>query len=388
MVGPEAGRGFPTPESMRLGVVITPESLMLDNRSPKADEGRDSFERNKAEGRLRFVEGCGDARSMIPEPEETVPVRSIAAAGTKPDKVLKSPSVRTAVSMGHFDGETVTLGKRPTGCGGEKAKEDSLNGDQDKKPVKGIEYYVRHNIQHPDVIMQSIISAGKIARQSEKPTLAAVQDHRTATIYPIAVFLQGGVHRISQIAEEDLILYKKDSIYSDGIPALDESMIPDEFKDFIEAGRKQVRELVVKYPNLREMQKVQNPRMIVLSTELMSMRLRFPKTSEMPGMIFKLHVPREKIGIGISIRSEDLEESLMQAQYPISRAVENFRKQGHSFSITDRLMIETDDMETSRDLATRLAEQEWMQDWINLQDHRIFIAQAQEGISNVEEFSI
>ena len=50
-------------------------------------------------------------------------------------------------------------------------------------------------------------------------------------------------------------------------------------------------------------------------------------------------------------------------------------------------MIETEDITLSRDIATKLAEEEWMKKWMTLKDHQVLIAQTQEGISQIiEEF--
>lgn len=359
-------------------ITLTPDSLREDNRK-NSEKGILKFLENKAKGLLRLVEACGDSRGLIPEPERTVTKRSIATAGSKEARIAQSSGIGQGIVLGHGDGATIEIGKRLRGCGGLGAKEDLIQITEEV--VRGIDYYIRRRIRHPDVVVQSLISAEEIAAQSGKPVLATVQDHRTATIYPIAAFLDGGVIQIKKIRNSDLIIYNEAGIYKDGIPVLDDAQVPDQFRDFMEASRAQVKDLLIRFPNIRDLQRVQNPRMVVLSTELMSMRLRYPQTADVPGILFKLHVPREKIGTGVSIKPELLEESLEQAQYPLEHAVKNFGTD-NSFSKTNRVLIETEDFNVSVQLAQSLSEREWMQKWLALPDHKIIVAQSQEGITN------
>ena len=82
-----------------------------------------------------------------------------------------------------------------------------------------------------------------------------------------------------------------------------------------------------------------------------------------------------------------MKDVINQIEYPIPHAVENFGKPNESFSNTDRFLIETDDIDLSRKVALRLAEEEWMQKWMNLEGHQMLIVQTQEGISQlIEEF--
>lgn len=368
----------PTQEQDTRLIVITPRSLGEDNE--REAPGRIvQFLANKDLKKLRVAAGCVDARVLIPDPEKTISMRSIATAGSKEYRIIESRGVEMAIVLGHFDGETVEPEKRPTGCGGLGAKEQAINGSDES--VRGIDFYIRNRVQHPDVCVQCLMTADEIAAQTGKPTLAAVQDHITAVIYPIAAFLDGGLIRASRIRDRDLIIYNQANIYRDGIPALEDDEMPGIFGEFMEASRAQARDLAMRFPTLRDMQRVQNPRMVVLSTELMSMRLRYPQTSDTPGILFKLHVPREKMGSGISIKPELLEESLGQAQYPLEHAVHNYNTD-NAFSKTNRLLIETEDFNLSVQLAQSISERDWMQKWLGLEDHKIIVAQSRDGITN------
>ncbi len=366
-------------------LAITSDALRNDNFSEKADGLRHQWEENRSRENLWAIAACGDARILIPNPTNTVSIRSIATAGIKESKIIESAGVKIAIALTHVDGATIQEGKRPTGCGGLGAKEEALNGDAKKDVVRGIEYYVTNKIQHPDATIQSRISAEEMAAKTGKPALAAVQDHRSGKIYPIAAFLKGGLVVVSKVREKDLIVYSEKEIYRNGIPSLEDNQVPDEFTEFLQACKTQERELLMRYPNLKDMQKVQNPRMVVLSTDIRSMKVRYPTISDFPGLIFKLHVPREKIGSGINIQADALEQSLSQTQYPIGYSVRNYGQPDKPFSKTDLILIETGDIAISRLLAAKLMDEEWMKQWLALSNRHIIVIQTQEGISNVIE---
>lgn len=367
--------------------IITPETLWVDNHSSEANRRRSVWELMRSQGRLTVFKACSDARLFLPY-EDSISIRSIATAGSEVPyhKLVESPGVRRVVVIAHHDGDTVQKGKRPEGCGGLGAKASvDTNGSE-----KGISRFIRENVRHPDVILQAWISAENIAAKTGKPVLAATQDHLDGTIYPIASFENGtqNIHtgvRLKYMLQDQ---YDPTTIYENGIPTMDQDMIPDEFKDIIAQNRQEVVDRYIKYPNIRRLQKVQNPRMVVFSTDIRSTRIRYPSTADFPGSLFKLHVPREKVKSTIRIDHKSLIEGLDQAQYPFQHAVENYGKTGSPFSSTDRFLIETGDIDVSKELAENALKEEWMQKWIGLRDHHIFVAQTKRGIlSYIEQYT-
>lgn len=381
---PEAQR----PETAKFAesIVISPEALLADNHSEKADELRRKWMENKKAGNLYLLGACGDARVRFPKPERYATLKSIAAGGHIESKILTSAGIEFAVVASHFDGEIFVPGHMPTGCGGLGAKDKALK-EKKPTPIKGIGFYIARKIDHPDPLIQALLSANKITKETNKPSLAVAQNHRNGKIFPFGVFLPGQ-NPICDVNLIDLFSkYNPEAIYAKGIPELERRLIPDVFKDFIDACDAQVKELLLNYPNLREMLRVQNPRMIVLSSEIMSAKIRYPEIANFPGILFKVHLPRIKNGTEVSIDPEKLEDVVNQIEYPITHAVDNFDKLNESFSNTDRFLIETDNIELSRKVALRLAEEEWMKKWLALPEHQILIAQTQEGISNmIEDF--
>lgn len=369
-------------------IPITPELLLADNRSEKARELSAAWERNHNEGNLWSIATCGDARIITPRPDNIISVRSIATAGTKDRQIFASEGVKFTVVMSHVDGDTIKKGEKPKGCGGLGAKEEALNGNHENR-VEGIQYYIEKNIEHPDPVIQALISAREIRNSTGKPSLAVIQNHRTGKIFPFAVFLRG----YQTVASELDILnlereYDPSKIYANEIPTLPADAIPDVFNEFLEANALQIDELLRRYPNLTEMQRVQNPKMVVVSSKLPSVRIRYPETTDFPGRIFKLFLSREKEKTTkrIDITPAAQNEIINQIQYPIGFAVKNSGQPNQPFSKTDRLLIETSDIGVSRNLATELAKTDWMQRWLGLPDHKIMVAQNIEGISNKVDY--
>lgn len=377
---PKFAEGTRLPES----IVITPESLSADNGSDRAKALSAKWEENSRKNKLWGIVTCGDARIMTPRPDKLISVRSIAAAGTVEKRVLGDESVELIIVMSHVDGDTIENGKRPKGCGGLGAKEEALNGNHEKA-TEGIQYYIDNAIEHPDPVIQALISAREIRNATGKPSLAVIQNHRTGKVYPFAALLKG-----YDIISSDLDLFKSYSeaeIYANGIPTLNELAIPEVFREFMDASKEYVSAMLRAYPNLKDMQRIQNPRMVVLSSKLPSIRIRYPEIADFPGLVFKLFLSREKERTTgrIDITPEAQKEVMAQAQYPLVQAVRNFGKPDLPFSKTDRVLIETSAISVSKKLAGELAGKPWMKDWLALPDHQILVVQNQEGISNIIE---
>lgn len=359
--GPEG----PRQESL----IITPDSLMQDNHTPFAQQRREEFESARIGGALIGVDRCSDARVSVIG--NSISVGSISAAETPTLNLAKDRGLAAWMSLSHFD------------CGGSKAKQKI--GDEPQNG--GIEKYVAEKIAHPDPIIQTIITAEEIASLSEKPVLAAVQDHLDHTIYPIAYFQMedGQMTSVSAVRTRDILKYNPDRIYEAGIPTIGERSMPNVFRQLLDQNRRDVQKTLAQYPNLREMQEVQKPRMVMFSTDIRSAKIKYPNISAVPGSMFKVFVPRQKVDGDINILDEDLLNSLNQLQYPISQAVANADSPDMPFSNTDRLIIETGNLSLSRSLAQKAMEQEWMQDWFNLPDRQIILVQTLAGIISAAE---
>lgn len=150
-------------------LVITHEGLRIDNQSEEAKKGIDEYERHASNGELIAGEACGDPRSVIPLPEQTAFLRSISQGGPKDYGLFRSSKVGIGIAVSHVDGDTIEVGKMPTGCEGLRAKQESKKGQSGE--IEGLAYYVQNNIAHPDPVVQALVTARRIHRESGKPRL-------------------------------------------------------------------------------------------------------------------------------------------------------------------------------------------------------------------------
>lgn len=375
--------GFPRPDQdMREErVSITVDSLLEDNHSSIADERRNTWYETRAKGKLIKIRMCSDARGVLPEPDEEVVVHSIAS-GPSAGLLLESPGIESAVIMTHFDGDTVLPGKAPEGCGGLKVKENhNLSGKNTGK----IDSYVEKHIFHPDPIIQACISAEQVAGNTDKPVLAAAQDHRDGSIYPLAVYYTYNdsiVRSVNRKISKMLLghQYNPEVLYEDGIPVI----FPDEafkFDDFLQQSRQRVRFLKERYPNLHEESKIQDPSLVVLSTCVIPFSTRFPMTGDKPGAVFEVFVPRTRMGSSIRITPDDLQPSLEQMEYPVKASLDNHGQEGKPFAGTNTILIDTEQMAFSGALALSFVRQEqWIPKWLSLPNHKILVSETTEGV--------
>lgn len=364
-------------------LILNPQSLFADNRSEEGLEARQRWTAKRNKGELRGFVRCSDAR-LKTIGEGSVSLGNIAAATEPSTSLVSDRGLESLTVLSHIDGETIKEAEMPTGCGGLAAKEKIGNSHHEE----GVSRYVSETIFSKDPVIQSIVTAEKLAYSSQgKPVLAATQDHLDYTIYPIAYFqlVRGQMTSVSSVRNEDIARYNPERIYENGMPTIEEGLLPPLFQDMLEENRREVRGIFEKYPDLKKLQKVQKPRVALLSTDPRSARVRYPSLSSVPGSFFKIHVPREKIGEGYQVKEDDLSHALNQLEYPISHSVEAQGDLTKPFSNTDRVIFETGDIELSRELAQKAAKKPWMKNWLKLHDRRIIIVQANEGQSNIIE---
>lgn len=359
---------------------ITPQTLMADNRSEEAEKGRFAWEEARRQGSLFAIEACADSRTKIPNLEETVLIRSIASAGpVEPyTTLINSRGVGQGIILTHFDGNRAEKGKRPPGCGGLGAKETQLASGA-TNATEGVSHYVENQIATADTLIQACLTASAMSEQTDKPILAATQDHLDGTIYPVALYWNQGRARISAIPESLLYKYNEAEIYENGIPHLEDSEIPDWPRRFLRANRLHVQKLYDLYPNLRQKEATQNPPLAVLTTDIRPFALRYPNLQE-PGSFFSLSIPRLKDGISstIHIPKEELATSLNQMGYPVT-----------NFSRLNTIFIETRNFDKSKAVAEELVQKPWMRPWLQDGGHQILIGETQAGVATrIEVFKI
>lgn len=366
-------------------LVITAQTLYNDNHSQQAEEARERWSELKLKGKLRGFVRCSDAREKIVG--EGVSLGNISAASVPSSRILNDRGLESLTVLSHFDGETVEPGKMPTGCGGLAAK--GTIGDTPQ--VEGIGKYVSEEIFSEDAVVQSLVTAERIARIADgKPVLAGVQDHLDYTIYPVAYFQseRGQMRSVNSVRYEDIFKYNPARIFENGVPTIDESFLPQELLEVLEQNAREARGILEKYPDLAKLNKVHRPRMVLLSTDIRSARVKYPTLTMPPGSVFKIHLPRERMGEELTVSDRDIPQALSQLEYPIKHSYDNHGDPQKPFSNTDRLIFEAPGMDQSRKLVKEAMKMSWLQNWISLPNKRILVAQVNAGIVNdIEEIA-
>jgi len=374
-------------------VVITPDMLMADNRSPEAKYHTDEWNRIRREHEQLAKWFCDDARTDVQDPDQSVIMRSIATGGDVHAfaPIIESPNIKATIVKTHLNGATIAPRQRPTGCGGQAAKEAMMASGERMNPPSGIGRYVRHDITHYDPIIQSIVTAERVAKLGTgKPVLAATQDHRTGKVYPLVALLeQGGILvEIKPLALAEFLhdgTYNPQEIYTDGIPSLSTEALPAAFRDFSSENEERVRELVQKYPNLYERQGVQNPGILHLTSLIRPPQTMYPDTFDRPGSAFEITVPRIKHGRQLSLPR--LQMVFDQVEYPISHALENQENPNGDFRHLNTIFIETEAFDASQYVAEGLVRQFNTQEWLHLPQRHILIGENKRGkATRIEQF--
>lgn len=354
---------------------VTPASLLLDNHSTAATHLLSEWNTRRTQGKLVAVRRCSDSRLVIPA-EMSVGIPVIAATTTGEEEsytdLYNFRGVNSLVILTHIDGDTVTGDAAPTGCGGLAAKAQNMNG------VQGIERFIGENVDHHDPIVQAWITGLNAAEKTDKPILIATQDHTRGVTYPLAGIFDGGRTIISELSVKDILFnYNPERIYQNGIPTLDPSILPDTLQEFLAENNQLAQELRDTYRDFRTWQKTQNPRSLVISTDIRPPQMRYPRLFSLPGTIFEVRVPRSKIDGSKVVNKADFDEALDQAQYPIAH-----------FNKLRTVIIKTASIEQSAHLAEQAMQRGYVLEWYQKShDHQIIIAGTTAGrIDNVDYF--
>jgi len=350
-------------------LAITPQTLIEDNKSLLATKRIEAWYAAKTEGGLTGVISCSDARVSVTTAFGTpniVSIRTVAAGGLRDKEdpmswVFSHKGAGKFMVLEHFDGEQFRFGECPKGCGGLGEKEKMVGQEEDLSTC-GEVYdaidYVRRHVDHHDMVLQAMITASKLTRLTNAPVLAAAIDHRTYKVFPLAE-LSGDNFR-SSIRLADLIDYDPGKLYYMGIPTLNLAWTPGPFHSLIMANQTVVSERA-NNRSFFESQRVQNPRAVVISTEIRPAGARYPKTFGEPNTGFMVRLPYIKEKDGIVLSEQELCIAFAQAGYALSHAAT--AQQGGSFYGTDTIIIETPSMELTQRIATKLQETQAYQDW-------------------------
>ena len=373
-----------------LSTIITPEGLKKDNHSPEVKHYLEQWQEDLQEQNIIFVLGCSDPRLLIPR-NATADIRSIGAAALPElySAILnKKLNPRAVIVVVHHDGETVSPGKMPKGCGGLSVKEMLEDNEYIKRGYST--KYVGEHISHQDPFIQGVFTGEEIAELSKHPVLVVSEDHRTGQIYPLTSFLP--------TYERDLIVrtaiplrngfegrYNPKKIYKLGIPSLPLDDIPSEFTVFIKRYQLFLQSVRKNNPNLYQDQKLINPSVVALTTEMRPLQNRFPHLlGKKPNTVFTVTIqrPLRKNKENYMLEAAAVERALDQIHYAFDHALKHKGDPNLGFARLynqGTLLIEGDDEKQLDEIIKAALDTPYIQEWIKIKGNKIITLETSKG---------
>jgi hypothetical protein len=368
--------------------IINRETLIADNESTHTVTLNTEWEEIRRRGQLTLEWDCDDARSR--PSRKTVQVRTIATGGDDETYesykgLINDKSVKLIVTVAHYDGDTVELGVPPTGCGGQDAKLKQTRNLLSREGRSSLRY-VHEKVSHHDPVVQAMISASKISCLTDKPVLAAVRNHLTGEVIPLAIFKRnanGTNDMHSSVSMRDCLegSYRPENIYKNGMPYLEKNdPLLAEYSDYFNDNMRYVGELnnlIENNPDVYNRLKTQDPDAIVISTQTRPLVTRYSGLFTEPGSVFEITAARSKKSTEAEtpITNTAVKEILDQLDYAMNNAL---NPEGHGFRRTRTILIETSRLEESRRIAQAIADTELGIRWLS-ERRQIIIAEVRGG---------
>lgn len=389
MTGPEFGKqgvdaNISKISERETGKIITPSTLLVDNRSERSVRIKKQWDIWRADGTLTLEWDCDDARRR--PPLKAAQVRTISIGGNEEtyeayEGLANDKSIERIVAVTHYDKDTLRKGTAPGGCGGQEAKRKQKANEAPSEG--GVFDYVREKIAHDDPVVQAIISATRISRWTTKPVLATICNHLTGEVLPLAIFQQeedGDTNIHSSVNLGDILdgSYRPEKIYERGIPHLDiTDPLLEAYATYFAENQHEVATLADEYPDLRDRMKVQNPDAIVISTQTRPLRSRYFELFKDPGAAFEITAARCRKSIDATTRitKSTIDEILQQLDYVMKHTL---NPEGEDFRSTRTILIETTHLEESRRIAQAIAETDLGITWL-AEGRSIIIAEVRAG---------
>ena len=360
--------------------------LSKENHSSLALARLKNWKEAKAEGQLVETWSCDDARVSVATALGTfdlLSIRTIAAAGDpKPFKyMIDHPSVKFGVTLGHYDSSLQVSGEVLPGCGGEAEKAKRINVVE-AAPDDVAQGYVDRHIESHDVVYQTLRTAWKTAQLSNsgKPILAGLLDTITYRIIPIGYFNGNGREYIGIIPFDEVAGKQRQIITPELLSEIDISRIPPALQRLLINNRNMSDQLVHTpiFEEFRKSQKVQNPPLVLVSTSVIPIGVRYPGLNT-PNTVFKAGLPFVKSDEGgaQTLEEADIKRVIAQVHYPISHTLT--AKEGQVFYGTRTILIETPKMEMSQHIMGELRRRDWFKKWEIEKGGKIIIAEVQSG---------
>lgn len=315
------------------------EDLLLDNASPESQRRIEQTLKDQEGDDEKVVARCADARYWLTwEGNTTIP--TVATGGPRPRyrKRFQRDCVSGIVELPHLN------------CGGLRVREGQIVNGVAENATDSYGFVARH-VPESDPGRMALRSAAEVSLLVAKPVLAAVHNHDTGDINPLAVYRNG----------------KPD--YS--------RELSDSFQKFLNDNATYVASIKKTFYEID--QSVQSPRVLHFTTSDLSSEALFAGITERPGNVFRVSTPEPEDEDARKVDPVDANLSIDQSHYAISHSITSFGKPGTEFERLDRVIVEAKTMNAARDMASRFKSRDWAKDWLALPDKKIFIVRVVDG---------
>lgn len=382
---------------------LTVQAMLEDNHSKLAFSNRRRSQEAFWKGEKDVTAACSDARIEIPDLIHALILGTISTGGNKEQFValFNDPHIRSIINLAHADLTQFVPGQMPKGCGGllEKDRLEQLGLEHSAQiDEDSTEEFVRNSIYHKDPVVQTSLAARTAAKLSEKPVMAAIQDHITGKIHILAVYWRrnGIINSLFNENLDPVLLtpehYNPQQIYAEGLPDINPNGLPKEFEvfyNYVKAQDEKMRRMRRWYPDFEQRQQVQNRVKAVLwTTDPRPAKLRYPTLFSEPGSLFLVSQARIKdvlyegdyVKQIVDVPQKARQEGLRQVQYALFEAVKHNGQIEKPFSKTNTLIIETSDYQLSVRLQNEALRLKRVQDWFAIPGNQIITTETRGGV--------
>lgn len=323
---------------------ITIESLLSDNHSSKAARRRERFEEDEQNGDQVIIMTCSDSRVIITY-RGTIILSSIGTGGPKSQlkDLCKHEGAPGIIILPHED------------CGGLWLRANLQKAGFPENPDE-LQKFARDELYDADPLIQVAKLAADVSLLApDKPVLAGFHKQTTGTVIPLAVYNRG-----------------RSNIVEDG-------KVPDAFENFFKFQHSYAASLKREFSNLEEIQQKQDSvELLVISRDRRPLAVGLPETSRRPGRAFRIFSSRPEDDCTDITDDRDINLVVGQAKYPIDH-----------FNTLNRVLIETESMEASLQMAMVLTGRQWTKTWQARPDTELYVAQKVHGIiENIFKFPL
>jgi hypothetical protein len=156
-------------------------------------------------------------------------------------------------------------------------------------------------------------------------------------------------------------------------------MASDKSREYLGMADKKMQKVLSEIKDLSDRQAGQNPWALVISTCKIPIENRYPEYFGTLQSPFKVDIPRAKSEQITHIDDKTISSAINQMEYAVTKSVENHGNPNADFSNSHVLLIETSGFEQSSEIARQILEKKWMQRWIILSGHQLFISEVRGG---------